>query len=197
MLTAGFHPVPQGMLATVVTYLEMTVRPALRPETVENGWQLERMDADPAAYRALYRAVGIDWLWFSRLAMDDAALAAEIAPSGVEIYRLSDGKGGLGLLELDFRREGECELLFFGLSQSLIGGPAGRFLMNRAIEKAFAHPIRRFWLHTCTLDHPKAIAFYTRSGFTAYKREVEIAPDPRLDGSAPPDVAPHIPLLAS
>jgi hypothetical protein len=67
--------------------------------------------------------------------------------------------------------------------------------MNRAIERAWARPIHRFWVHTCTLDHPGALGFYIRSGFKPYARRVEVADDPRLVGLAPRTSAPHIPII--
>lgn len=100
------------------------------------------------------------------------------------------------MLELDFRQDDECELTFFGLSRALIGGPAGRWLMNRAIERAWSRPIKRFWFHTCTLDHPSALDFYKRSGFQPFRFEVEVLEDPRLSGRTRTDAAPHIPLLS-
>ena len=102
----------------------------------------------------------------------------------------------VGLLELDFRTEGEVELAFLGLVPGFIGQGAGRFLMNEAIARAFARPIRRFFVHTCTLDAPGALAFYLRSGFTPYKRAIEVADDPRLLGFLPRESAPHVPVLA-
>jgi hypothetical protein len=60
---------------------------------------------------------------------------------------------------------------------------------------AWAEPIRRFWLHTCTFDHPSALAFYQRSGFTPFRRQVEITDDPRLDGICPRGAARHIPIV--
>jgi hypothetical protein len=51
------------------------------------------------------------------------------------------------------------------------------------------------WVHTCTLDGPNALAFYQRSGFTAYQRQLETFPDPRLNGLIPRDAAPHIPII--
>jgi hypothetical protein len=35
---------------------------------------------------------------------------------------------------------------------------------GRAIERAWARAIDRFWVHTCTHDHPGALAFYLRTG---------------------------------
>lgn len=193
----GYHSVPDGMLATVVTSLSMTSRPDLRPETATPAWDFERvLNPQPDAYRAIYKNVGEDWLWFSRLAMTDDGLNEIIHSPDVEIYHLRGHNGGEGLLELDFRQPGSCELAFFGLSSPLIGGPVGRWLMNRAIERAWARPIERFWVHTCTFDHPAALDFYRRSGFEPFSRQVEIFQDPRLTGLVNAKAAQHVPLIS-
>jgi ribosomal protein S18 acetylase RimI-like enzyme len=59
----------------------------------------------------------------------------------------------------------------------------------------FGGGTRRVWLHTCTNDHPAAIAFYRRCGFTPYKFAIEVMEDPRLSGAYPETAAPHIPLI--
>jgi hypothetical protein len=89
MLNAGYHAVPPGMIATVVTSLEMLELPILRPEASDPNWRLDRLAPDPTEYRRLYRAVGEGWLWFSRLRLTDAELAAIIGPADVEVYRLT------------------------------------------------------------------------------------------------------------
>lgn len=195
-LPAGYSPVPPGMLATVVTCLEMWQRPKPKPvRPLERPLTLERIEKpDLADYRGLFRAVGEDWLWFSRLAMPDEQLRAILDDPRVEVYVLTAGKRRLGLLELDFRQEGECELAFFGLVAEAIGQGAGRFLMDQAVAKAWARPIERFWVHTCTFDHPGALGFYRRSGFVPFAFEVEVCPDPRLSGQMPRHAAPHVPL---
>lgn len=196
MLEDGFHDVPDGKIAAVVTSLEMTERPPMRPEVDGAPWSLRRpADVQPDTYLDLYRAVGRDWLWFTRLVAPRETLAAAIGDPKVEVYRLEAPGGETGILELDFREPGSCELTYFGVTGGLVGGGAARWLMNRAIERAWAQPIRRFWVHTCTLDHPNAPGFYMRSGFRAFRRQVEIADDPRLLGLAPLDSAPHIPII--
>ncbi|MEX0368657.1 MAG: GNAT family N-acetyltransferase, partial [Ruegeria sp.] len=45
-------------------------------------------------------------------------------------------------------------------------------------------------------DHPRALDFYRRSGFTPVRQEVEVMADPRLNGVLPKDAAPHVPLFA-
>jgi GNAT superfamily N-acetyltransferase len=195
-LADGYHDVPPGKVAAVVTSLEMFARPPLRDEAADAPFTLTRIP-EPGVdeYRALYRAVGTDWLWFSRLFMPEAELLAAIRDPAVEVYRLDAPGGEVGILELDFREPDECELAFFGVSKGLIGGGAARWMMNRAIERAWSAPIRRFWVHTCTLDSPGAPAFYMRSGYVPFRRQVEVSDDPRLAGLSPPDSAAHVPLI--
>jgi GNAT superfamily N-acetyltransferase len=192
----GYTDLPSGKIATVVTYLEMRERPRLPRMAKPPGWSLERMTDDLDRYRALFRRIGEPWLWFSRAVMPDEELAAVVFDPRVEVHILSDGSADIGLLELDFRQRGEAELAFLGLVPGTLGQGAGRFLMSDAIRRAFAKPVRRFFVHTCTLDHPGALAFYMRSGFTAYKRAIEVADDPRLLGLLPLEAAPHVPVLA-
>lgn len=134
-------------------------------------------------------------MWVSRLVMPDEELAAIVTDPRVEVYALTNGARRIGLLELDFRKEGECELAFFGLAPEAIGAGAGRLLMNAAIERAWSQPIRRFWVHTCHFDSPAALPFYQRSGFKPYAFMVEVCDDPRLTGKMRRDAAAHVPLI--
>lgn len=191
----GYTDLPPGKIAAVVTYLEMPSPPTVSPVEAQEEWSLQTLNRDRDRYRLLYRRIGEPWLWFSRVVMPDAELASILDNPNVEAYALNDGKADIGLLELDFRSEGEAELAFLGLVPGVIGKGAGRFLMNEAIRLAFAKPIRRFFVHTCSLDHPSALSFYMRSGFTPYRRAIEIADDPRLQGSLPRECAPQIPVI--
>lgn len=192
-----FIDVPPGHIAAVVTSLQMLAPPEPRPAPpFPAGVGLVPLrQPTPARYRSLFRAVGQDWLWFSRLVMPDAQLSGILHDPRVEIFALTDGDRDLGILELDFRAQGQCELAFFGVAPEGIGKGLGRTLMNVALDTAWSRPIERLWVHTCTLDHPGAVAFYRRSGFEVCGRQVEIAPDPRLTGALPRDSAPHVPLI--
>jgi GNAT superfamily N-acetyltransferase len=196
-LPEGYTAVPPGHLANVATFLEMTAPPENRlpqidaPHLALKPWK----DADPDAYRALFKLIGENWLWTSRLMMADEKLIATLRHPDVEVYRLFRNEWVAGLLELDFRNPGQCELAFFGLAPDEIGKGAGRFLMSEATRRAWTKPIKRFWVHTCTLDHPAALTFYRRSGFTPYQTAVEILPDPRLSGHVPRAAAPQIPII--
>jgi GNAT superfamily N-acetyltransferase len=195
ILPDGYSDVPNGKVAAIVTHLEMTAPPVRRDDT-PGDWSLRKVDNPALAwYRDLFRRVGEDWLWFSRARMTDAELAAIIHAPGIELYALVADDRDEGLLELDFREPGQCELVYFGVTAPLIGTGAARFLMNRALERAWSRDIRRVWVHTCTFDHPSAVAFYQRSGFRAFRRQIEIADDPRLDGTAPSTAAKHVPII--
>jgi GNAT superfamily N-acetyltransferase len=192
--TTGYTDLPPGTIAAVVTYLEMLEPPPPRPSALR-GWAMIPLGRDLSHYRALFRRVGEPWLWFSRLTMSDDVLGARLANPHVQAFALQDGGQDIGFLELDFREPPACELAFFGLVPEAIGSGWGRVLMNEAIRRAWDRPIRRFWVHTCTLDHPRALQFYVRSGFRPYKRAVEIAHDPRLKGHLPLTAAPHMPPI--
>jgi GNAT superfamily N-acetyltransferase len=129
--------------------------------------------------------------------MPEAELLATIHDPSVEVYALARDGRDEGLLELDRREPPDIELAFFGLTTALVGQGAGRWLMAQALELAWRHRPRRFWVHTCTFDHPAALGFYQRSGFRAYRRAVEIADDPRFLGLAPRDAAPWLPMIGA
>lgn len=192
-------PVPDGAIAAIVTHLEMFGRPECLPGKPCASLSLsQRPQPDLDWYRNLYRQIGEEWLWFSRAMMHDQQLAAVIHHPNVSVYALSDGAQDIGLLELDWRQAPNCEIAFFGLIPEAVSQGAGAWMMGEAQRIAFdAERATRLWLHTCTLDHPQAMPFYLRHGFRAFRREVEIAPDPRLSGDMRADAAAFHPIIGS
>jgi GNAT superfamily N-acetyltransferase len=193
----SYEPVPDGELAAVVTYLEM--RSPAELEVPPSPLSLKRVEVpQPEHYRELYRLIGAPWLWFSRLILDDAHLAAIVQHPKVELYAVLDETGReVGMLELDFREAHECELAFMGLIPDLSGKGHGRWLLAEAVRRAWREGVDRVHVHTCSLDHPAALSAYRRAGFIPYKRAIERFPDPRLLGVLPRDSAPQIPLLGT
>ena len=191
----SYEKVTDGELATVVTFLEMRESP--RADVPPSPLSLRSIeDPRPDEYRELFRKVGARWLWFSRLVMDDAALVAIIQHPAVELFTVVDESGSeAGMLELDYREPGECELSFVGLVPELSGQGHGRWLLAEAINRAWREGVSRVHVHTCTLDHPAALGAYRRAGFVPSRRAVERFPDPRLLGFLPRDCAPQIPLI--
>jgi GNAT superfamily N-acetyltransferase len=196
-MTGSLTSVPDDMLATVVTSLEMTARP--RPAPLPSApLRLVRWPAPPSErYRALFRRVGEPWLWFSRLVLPEADLRALLDDPAIEVHAVADRTGiEVGMVELDFRTAGTCQLAYFGLVPELTGKGLGRWLMASTLALAWRPGVTRLGVHTCTLDHPSALGFYRRSGFVAVRRFVETFADPRASGLLSPDAAPQIPLLA-
>ena len=115
ILPDGYSDVPAGKIAAVVTHLEMTARPSMSPPS-PGPWTLRKVDRpDLAWYRDLYRRVGEEWLWFSRIRATDEKLAARLHHPLVETHALVADGSDEGLLELDFREPETCEIGMFGV----------------------------------------------------------------------------------
>lgn len=166
-----------------ITKLEMRARPVhVRPQLPHSPdhvrAMLMKLERPPVhLYRYLYDTVGKDYIWVSRRRMDDNTIAAIVQHPKVEIYVLYVGGCPAGYAELDFRQHREAELAYFGLLPEFIGRGYGNFLLGSAIDVAWSRDIERLWVHTNTLDHPRALPLYQKLGFTPYAQEkTEIVP---------------------
>jgi GNAT superfamily N-acetyltransferase len=175
----------------------MLARPSERPDPAGiKGFSLDAIGrSDVERYLAVYRLLGERWMWFSRLTKPRAEIEAILADPAVEFYAVRFEGGDVGLLELDFRVAGACEIAFFGLVPELAGKGHGAWLMAQALASGWRKEVTRMWVHTCTLDHPGALGFYRRHGFVPFARAVETFADPRLLGILPRDAAPQVPLI--
>ena len=63
------------------------------------------------------------------------------------------------------------EIDYFGLVPNFVGRGLGGAMLTRAVGEAWALGAKRVWLHTCTLDSPRALPGYKARGFTPYKTE--------------------------
>ncbi len=195
-LANGYYELPKGKLANVATFLDMAAPPRRTLKPFPENLTLRRVDPDNlGAYRQHFRAVGEDLMWFSRIIMDDTKLRSILSNPEIDSYLLMQGDQFCGLLELDFSPKPDCELAFFGLKKGLIGQGLGRALMDEALRQAWAKPIKRLFVHTCTFDSPEALPFYIRSGFNPVSASVEIHDDPRLTGKLPMTACPQAPPI--
>jgi GNAT superfamily N-acetyltransferase len=177
----GDDGLPVGQLEIAITHLEMLRRPRL-PAPPPPALKLAVLRADSVSvpfYRYLYNTVGGPWLWYERRNLSDDELAAIIRDLEVDIYVLYAGGEPAGYAELDRRAMPDIELVFFGLMPHFIGRKLGPWLLHWVVDAAWTREPRRLWLHTCSLDHPRAIAHYQRAGFVPYKQERKLIPDPR------------------
>ena len=195
-LSEDYIEIPAGKLASVVTFLEMRTPPARPFPRNRLDLRLRKVrDAKPEWYRKLFRSIGDDWLWSSRLRLSDEELISILRHPAIELFALEyQGRDG-GLLELDRTRPPDVEISFVGLTPDLIGKGAGLFLLSQGLEIAWSYRPARVTLHTCTMDHPNALSFYLNAGFVPYKRAVRITNDPRLTGILPRTAAPQIPII--
>lgn len=199
-LGEGYFNVRAGDLACIVTALEMREPPAdLRRLTPEDDVPIQLVrwkDCTPEKYRVLYKRVGGPWLWWARLKKNDAELSEIMSDSRVHLFAVVDrARVEIGIVELDFRTEGECEIVFFGLIPGATGKGLGKWLMRKALQMAWAKGVSRVWLHSCTTDDPRAVPFYMARGFKPFARFVEVYRDPRLCGLYPAEAAPQIALI--
>lgn len=195
MLPDGYTPLPQGRLATLTTYLRAEIPARAAIPSLPMPFRLERLKgADVARYRALFRAVGEPWLWFGHLEKTEAQIAALLDDPAYECYALAGGRDA-GLLSLDFRDKERAWLDYFGLVPGAIGEGLGRGLIRMGFAYAAARKCPALHVHTCTFDHPKALAFYMKNGFMPYERAIECFDDPRIIGLLPREAAPWLPIV--
>jgi GNAT superfamily N-acetyltransferase len=158
-----------------VTYLQMFAHPRQIVSPPRDGLLvLHAKNPTVAYYRFLYDSVGRRWQWLSRRKLSDEQLAAVIHDPRDEVHVLHVEGVPAGFAELDRRQEGEIELVQFGLMPDFIGQGLGKYFLQWTIDRAWNYRPMRFWLHTCTLDHPAAIPNYRKAGFEVYKKEMTV-----------------------
>jgi len=197
VMSKRLRPAPDwqaGECATTVIHLEMLSPPDRAPASppdIGRRIELKRIAVPTIRfYRYLYNGVGSDWTWVSRRIMDDATLQRVLTRDGAEYHLLTVDGEPAGFCELERNADGtEVELSYFGLLPDFIGLGLGRYFIDAAIDLAWRPETRRVWVHTCDLDHPRALANYQRAGFVPCGREIEILPDPREAGLPMPPAA--------
>lgn len=122
-------------------------------------------------YLALYHGVGEPWLWYERSNLSEGALAKLIGAPDVSIYLLQQGGITAGFCELQTSPPQQTQLLYFGLKQPFIGAGLGSYFLDWTVRRAFESEIDRLWVHTCSLDHPRALSSYEKAGFSQYRKE--------------------------
>jgi GNAT superfamily N-acetyltransferase len=173
--------VAPNVLEVAVTYLEMKARPAAAPPPQPAlPYRIERVqNASVPFYRYLYNTVGAPWLWHERRRISDTALAAVLADPKVWLHVIYAQGEPAGYAELDARNPPDIQLAYFGIVPKFIGQRLGPALLRAAVDDAWSHNTPRFWVHTCSLDHPKAMPCYQQAGFVAYDKVVRRIRDPR------------------
>jgi GNAT superfamily N-acetyltransferase len=156
----------------VRTYLEMTDPASLNPAAAPDGAvTVERsQQCPPSLYRRLYADVGREYLWVDRLGWSDEEIAAHLDDPRIELWILRHAGEPAGYVELRRCDDGEVEIAYFGLLPHAVGQGFGKFLLTRAVERAWEIGATRVWLHTSSLDHSSALPNYLARGFSIWKQ---------------------------
>jgi len=129
---------------------------------------------DAEHYRRLYGAVGDKWYWRDRNAWSDERLLRHLSSPAIAVWEcLVDGETA-GFFELQRESDGSVEIAYFGLIDAFMGRGIGKAMLTRAAEEAWAFGASRVWLHTCTLDSPRALPNYKARGFEEVRQETYV-----------------------
>ena len=134
-----------------------------------------RVSVPASFYRYLYREVGRPWHWIDRLPWSDERIRAHVASPGIEIWLLTHDTVPAGFAELERASDGSVEIVYFGLLPDFIGRRAGRPFLDAIVGRAWERGTTRVWVHTCTLDHPRALTNYLAGGFRVVREEAYTA----------------------
>ena len=153
----------------VTTHLEILDPARLRPPRGEApaGLSFQRVEPpDGALCRLLYLEVGADWSWTDHAEESPAWWQAHA--EGVETW-LAHLDGELaGYAELEPQEGGAVEIAYLGLLPAFDGRGIGGHLLAHAIRRGFELGTR-VWVHTCTLDGPRALANYEARGMQVFR----------------------------
>jgi ribosomal protein S18 acetylase RimI-like enzyme len=161
-------------VAVVRTYLEMDSPGRLTGRApMPSGFVVRHEPCEPALYRELYEGVGSDYHWNDRRTWSDEQLRTHLEKPSIAVWVLREGTAPRGFFELARHDDGSVEIAYFGLMPGGIGKGLGRALLTSAIGEAWnlKPPPSRVWLHTCTLDHPAALANYLARGLRVTRTE--------------------------
>lgn len=163
------------MRVKVTTYhLEMTDPSALRPAKENPALELKQAKIPcPELNRFLYTAVGGDWYWIDHLLWTYAQWQQWVDRPELQTWVGYVEGTPAGYFELEAQPGGHVEIAYFGLLPQFVGKGLGGHLLTAAIECGWQMGAKRVWVHTCTLDHPKALANYQARGMRLFKEEVK------------------------
>jgi GNAT superfamily N-acetyltransferase len=156
------------------TYLELTHPAALLRTgiaTIPRATVIRRTPVSADLFRELYAQVGDAYRWHDRDAWSDAGIEERFAGDRVSIWELQVEGERAGFYELERHDDGSVEIVLFGLLPHVTGQGFGKWLLVDAVDRAWSLGARRVWLHTCTLDSPRALPNYIARGFTPYRAE--------------------------
>lgn len=160
-------------MTEIVTYVEMTAPGQLNPAAPVPGLTLERIDRGSPLVPDVMARIGASYSWksASRTEREWAAWFREHPGRMFWLLRL-EGKPA-GIVSCEVHAGDEVEIETFGLLPEFVGRGLGGFALTLGVQLAWelAPAVSRVWLHTSSLDHPRALPNYHRRGFRTFKTE--------------------------
>ena len=123
--------------------------------------------------QSMYRRIGADWYWQEKRDWPDDRWREYAEAPGLHTFAASYAGEAAGYFELRHDPHGGIEIVYFGLLAAFIGKGLGGAMLGRALQHAWALGPERVWVHTCTLDHPAALANYEARGMRIYRTAIE------------------------
>lgn len=163
------------MVEVTVTYLEMLARPHYPRPHQPLGHQAALLHAEnpPVWYfLALYDAVGKQYQWTDKHEESEESLRAFVQHPDMALYTLIRQGWPAGFFMLDRRKNGVCDLAYFGLVPEMVGLGLGKYLLQEAVHMGWdGEGTKKLTVNTCTLDHPRALSLYQSAGFEPVRQE--------------------------
>lgn len=158
-----------------ITHLVMDERPSFAWPHLPAGSTAALLKAEKPPvwwFLSLYDAVGRDYAWEDIHKREHDEIESWLHQDVMSLYTLLDHGWPQGFFLLEDKTDGVCDLAYFGMVPEAVGRGLGSWLLRTAILTGWDRPgTIRMTVQTCTLDHPRALALYQKSGFTAVRRE--------------------------
>ena len=162
-------------MTITTTYLEMRSPDECRPRRCadERFWIGEATVKQWQFNRFLYQAVGGPWQWTDKRDWTDDQWRTYAEADRLRTFGAYYDGAPAGYYELHHGEGGAVEIIYFGLLPAFVGRGLGGALLTSALEVAWGMKPPRVWVHTCSLDHPAALANYQARGMRIYKSETK------------------------
>lgn len=164
---------------TTIWHLEMRSPEQLnaRPLNHSNAQLMEARVKQGELNRFLYQLIGQHWEWLDKNSWPLEQWRKHAERDEVRTWLLLVDGSPAGYYELERQPGNQVEILYFGLAKPFIGLKLGGALLSEAVRSAWAwqneagEAPERVWVHTCSDDHPSALANYQARGFELFKTE--------------------------
>ena len=119
-----------------------------------------------------YRQIGRDHFWRDRLLWSDKEWEKYINNKNLETGIMKINDNLVGFYEQEFHKnQNEMELIQMGILKEHQGKKLGSFLLRYIVQSMLNRDIDRIWVHTCSLDHKRALNNYLSKGLKIFKEE--------------------------